>query len=133
MCPESVEAALMFNQLNDSLLNSNVVPQYRVELQSLRRVLEMPFGPQQKTPTRLLKHREIDSNNNVVVFFTAMLRLTGNSTCTHCLLDFPISSKSNFHLGRPTRILDVSGWYFSSEMLCKRKVSSFELSLTLDG
>ena len=51
-----MEAARMFDQLKDSLLNSKVVPVD--ELHSLWRVLEMPFGPQQKTPTRLLKpHR----------------------------------------------------------------------------
>lgn len=45
----------MFDQLKDSLLNSKVVSEDRAELHSLWRVLEMPFGPQQKTPTRLLK------------------------------------------------------------------------------
>lgn len=44
-----------FDQLKDSLLNSKVVPEDWAELHSLWRVLEMPLGPQQKTPTRLLK------------------------------------------------------------------------------
>lgn len=38
----------------------------------------------------------------------------------YCLLVFPISSNSNFHLGRPTSSLEVSGRYFSSDMLWKR-------------
>lgn len=46
----------MFHQLKDSLLNSKVVLEDRAELHSLCRVLEMPLGPQQKTPTRLLKN-----------------------------------------------------------------------------
>ena len=50
-----MKSALMLDQLKDSLLNSKVVPEDRAELHSLWRVLEMPFGPQQKTPTRLLK------------------------------------------------------------------------------
>lgn len=45
-----------FDQLKDSLLNSKVVSEDRAELHSLCRVLEMPLGPQQKTPTRLLKY-----------------------------------------------------------------------------
>lgn len=56
--PLSVELAAMFDQLNDSLLNSKVVPEDLAELQSRWRVLEMPLGPQQKTPTRLLKPHE---------------------------------------------------------------------------
>lgn len=45
----------LFDQPKDSLLNSKVVPEDRAELHSLWSVLEIPFGPQQKTPTRLLK------------------------------------------------------------------------------
>ncbi len=37
------------------MLNSKVVPEDWAELHSLWRVLEIPFGPQQKTPTRFLK------------------------------------------------------------------------------
>lgn len=63
----------MFHQLKDSLLNSKVVPEDRAELHSLCRVLEMPLGPQQKTPTRLLKHTHtkrgetVDINTRVVL------------------------------------------------------------------
>lgn len=103
----SVDPDLMSDQLKDSLLNSKIVSEDLDELHNLWRVLEMPFGPQQKTPTRLLKPQTETDVISVKIHKSFFIQV--HSKCTHCLLAFPISSSNNFHLGRPNSSLEARG------------------------